>query len=58
MTTLFLVLFVQSTKLPIVTITNNFLWNEHINYVVKKASKRLYFLVQFSKKGQSFLPNI
>ena len=58
MTTLFLVLFVQSTKLPIVTITNNLLWNERINYVVKKASKRLYFLVQLSKKGQSFLPNI
>ena len=46
---------VQSAKLLIVTATNNLLWNEHINDVVKKASKRLYFLVQFSKKGKASL---
>ena len=45
----------QSAKLLIVTATNNLLWNEHINDVVKKASKRLYFLVQFSKKGKASL---
>lgn len=43
----------QSAKLLIVTVTNNLLWKEHINDVVKKASKRLYFLVQFSKKGKA-----
>ena len=46
---------VQSAKLLIVTATNNLLWNEHINDVVKKASKRLYFLVQFRKKGKASL---
>ena len=43
---------VQSAKLLIVTATTNLLWNEPINDVVKK---RLYFLVQFSKKGKASL---
>ena len=43
---------VQSAKLLIVTAATNLLWNEPINDVVKK---RLYFLVQFSKKGKASL---
>ena len=32
-----------------VTITSDLSWNEHINETVKKASKRLYFLVQLER---------
>ena len=37
---------VRSAKLLGVIITSDLSWNEHINKTVKKASKRLYFLVQ------------
>ena len=37
---------VQNTKLLGVTITDNILWNLHINETIKKASKRLYFFRQ------------
>ena len=37
---------VRSAKLLGVIITSDLSWNEHINETVKKASKRLYFLVQ------------
>ena len=30
-------------------ITSDLSWNEHINETVKKASKRLYFLVQLKR---------
>ena len=40
---------VRSAKLLGVIITRNFSWNEHINKTVKKASKRLYFLVQLKR---------
>jgi len=40
---------VQSAKLLGVTVTRNLSWNEHINDIVKKASKRLYFLVQLKR---------
>lgn len=40
---------VDSTKLLGVTIANNLSWNDHISEVVKKASKRLYFLVQLKR---------
>ena len=40
---------VKSAKLLGVTITSNLLWNDHINDIVKKASKRLYFLVQLKR---------
>ena len=40
---------VKSAKLLGVTITRNLLCNDHINDIVKKASKRLYFLVQLKR---------
>ena len=38
-------------KLPGLTISSNLSWIEHLNIsdVIKKASKRLYFLVRFKK---------
>ena len=36
---------VTSAKLVGLTISSNLTWNEHISDVIKKASKRLYFLV-------------
>ena len=44
---------VTSAKLLGLTISSNLTWNEHISDVIKKASKRLYFLVQL--KDQEFL---
>lgn len=35
---------VTSAKLLGVTITSDLIWNKHINEVIKKAAKRLYFL--------------
>ena len=32
-----------------VTISNNLTWNEHINEIIKKASKRLYFSSQLKR---------
>ena len=40
---------VESAKLLGVTITNNLTWNAHIKEVIKKASKRLYHLVQLKR---------
>ena len=40
---------VKSAKLLGVTISNDLSWNEHVREVVKKASKRLYFLVQLKR---------
>ena len=37
---------VESAKLLGVIISNNLTWHAHIKEVVKKASKRLYYLVQ------------
>ena len=37
---------VTSAKLLGLTISSNLTWNDHIRDVIKKASKRLYFLVQ------------
>ena len=36
---------VTSAELLGLTISSNLTWNEHISEVIKKASKRLYFLV-------------
>ena len=41
----------SSTNLLGLTISSNLSWDEHISDVIKKASKRLYFLVQ-SKKAR------
>lgn len=40
---------VESTKLPGVTISNNLTWNMHIDQIIKKASKRMYFLIQLKR---------
>ena len=40
---------VNSAKLLGVTISNNLTWNEHINEIIKKASKRLYFISQLRR---------
>ena len=40
---------VTSFKLLGVTITSDLTWNKHINEVIKKAAKRLYFLVQLKR---------
>ena len=39
----------DSAKLLGVTISNNFTWNEHIDQAIKKASKRMYFLIQLRR---------
>ena len=39
----------DSSKLLGVTIRSSPSWNAHINEVIKKASKRLYFLVQLKR---------
>ena len=40
---------VNSAKLLGITISHNLTWNAHVNRVVKKASKKLYFLVQLKR---------
>ena len=40
---------VNSAKLLGITISDNLTWNAHVNEVVKKASKKLYFLVQLKR---------
>ena len=40
---------VESTKLLGVTISNNLTWNMHIDQIIKKASKRMYFLIQLKR---------
>lgn len=40
---------VNSAKLLGVTISNNLTWNKHINEIIKKVSKRLYFLSQLKR---------
>ena len=36
---------VNHAKILGVTVSNNLLWNNHINDVIRKANKRLYFIV-------------
>ena len=40
---------VRSVKILGVTLQSNLKWDEHINNIVKKASKRLYFLSQLKR---------
>ena len=40
---------VESAKLQGVTISNNLTWNMHIDQIIKKASKRMYFLIQLKR---------
>ena len=47
---------VDSVKLLGLNISSDLTWKIHINEIVKKASKRLYFLVQLKRaKGSSTL---
>ena len=39
----------MSAKLLGLTISSNLTWNEYISDVIKKVSKRLYFLVQLKR---------
>ena len=45
---------VQSAKLLGVTTSHNLSWNNHIIEIVKKAAKRLYFLVQLKRAKVPF----
>ena len=40
---------VESAKLLGVTISNNLTWNMRIDQIIKKASKRMYFLIQLKR---------
>ena len=40
---------VESAKLLGVTVSNNLTWNDHIGQTIKKASKRMFFLVQLKR---------
>ena len=40
---------VDSVKLLGLNISSDLTWNIHTNEILKKASKRLYFLVQFKR---------
>ncbi len=40
---------VQSFKLLGVVITDDLTWNNHVNYIIKKANSRLYALRQLKK---------
>ena len=40
---------VDSLKLVGITITSDLSWNTNVNVVIKKAAKRLYFLVQLKR---------
>ena len=44
---------VKSAKLLGLTISNDLTWNAHITVVIKKASKRLYFLIQLKRANVS-----
>ena len=48
---------VNNVKILGLTISNNLLWNDHINNIVKKTKKRLYFIVLL-KRAQVPLKDI
>ena len=48
---------VNNVKILGLTISNNLLWNDHINNIVKKTNKRLYFIVLL-KRAQVPLKDI
>ena len=49
---------VKSAKLLGLTISDNLTWNTHVNEVVKKASQKLYFLVQLKRAQYYYLLHI
>ena len=40
---------VKNAKLLGLTISDNLTWNAHVNEIIKKAGKKLYFLVQLKR---------
>ena len=40
---------VKNAKLLGLTISDNLTWNAHVNKIIKKSSKKLYFLVQLKR---------
>ena len=40
---------IESTKVLSLTINDTLMWNNHIEELVKKASKKLYFLIQLKR---------
>ena len=46
---------VQNAKILGLTISNNLTWNTHIGEIIKKANKRMYFLVLLRKAGVPLL---
>ena len=40
---------VEIAKLQGVTMSNNLTWNMHIDQIIKKASKRMYLLIQLKR---------
>ena len=40
---------VKNAKLLGLTISDNLTWNAHVNEIIKKASKKLYLLVQLKR---------
>ena len=46
---------VPHAKILGLNVSNNLRWNYHVNELVKKSSKRLYFLTQLIKALQSGL---
>ena len=45
---------VQKAKLLGLTISDNLTWNAHVREVIKKASKRIYFLIQLKRANVSY----
>ena len=39
----------KNAKLLGLTVSDNLTWNAHVNEIIKKASKKLYFLVQLKR---------
>ena len=42
---------VENAKILGITISNNLKWNYHVEQAIKKANRRLYFLVQLRRAG-------
>lgn len=46
-----LLLHCSSAKILGVTLSSDLTWNDHVNEAIRKANKRLYFLVLFKRAG-------
>jgi NADH:ubiquinone oxidoreductase subunit D len=45
---------VDSAKILGLSVSNNLKWNNHIDQIISKARKRLYFLSQLLKENESW----